>query len=50
MRFDPRILPTALIVIDVFAALGYFMADGIAEWRKVVYWISAATRTYAVTW
>lgn len=50
MKFDPRILPTILIVIDVIAAAGYFADGGLGEWRKVVYWVSAATLTYAVTW
>lgn len=50
VKFDPRILPTILIVIDVFAAVGYFADGGLGEWRKVVYWVSAATLTYAVTW
>lgn len=34
MKFDPRILPTVLVVIDVLAAFGYFAADGVAEWRR----------------
>lgn len=50
MKFDPRILPTILIVIDVLAAVGYLFDGGVSEWRKVVYWLSAATLTYAVTW
>lgn len=50
MKFDPRLLPTVLVVIDVLAAVGYFAADGVAEWRRVTYWISAAVLTFVVTW
>jgi len=41
-----QILPTALIVIDVFAACGYV---GV-ETRKVIYWLSAAVLTASVTY
>ena len=50
MKLDPRIFPTIMIVLDVLAAAGYLLDGGAAEWRKFVYWISAATLTYAVTW
>jgi len=43
---DPRIFPTILIVLDVLAA-GVYAAHG--DWRKTVYWLSAATLTYVVT-
>ena len=39
-------LPTVLIIIDVLAALGYISAG---EWRKIVYWLAAATLTCVVT-
>lgn len=42
-----KILPTLLIVIDVCAALGYVPTG---DWRRVVYWIAAATLTTMVTW
>lgn len=42
-----QIIPTALIVIDVLAALGYIPTG---EWRRVVYWLAAGTLTYVVTW
>jgi hypothetical protein len=42
-----RILPTVLIVIDICAALGYIPSG---EWRRVVYWLAAATLTYCVTY
>lgn len=42
-----QVLPTCLIVIDILSALGY--ATG-GDWRKVIYWISAAALTAAVTY
>ena len=42
-----QILPTALIVIDVFAA-GVYLWNG--DIRKVIYWIAAAVLTGAVTY
>ena len=47
MKIDPRILPTLLMVIDVLAAVVYVF-DG--DWRRVVYWLAAATLTGVVTW
>lgn len=47
MTFDPRILPTVLIIIDVFVAVGYVPSG---DWRRVLYWIAAAVLTYTVTW
>jgi len=46
---DVRFFPTCLIVLDVFAAISY-ARFGFCEWRKIVYWLSAATLTSAVTW
>lgn len=42
-----QILPSVLIVIDVAAAALYIP---IGDWRRVVYWLAAATLTYVVTW
>lgn len=42
-----KILPTVLIVIDIAAAIGYLPSG---EWRRVVYWLSAAVLTYVVTY
>jgi hypothetical protein len=42
-----KILPTALILIDLGAAIPYFM-DG--NWRRGVYWLAAACLTFVVTW
>jgi len=41
-----QILPTLLIVINI-ASAAIYMADG--DWRKTVYWMSAACLTFAVT-
>lgn len=41
-----KIFPTILIILDVVAAIGYFPN----EWRKVIYWLAAATLTYVVTY
>jgi hypothetical protein len=40
-------LPTLLIIIDILAALGYIPTG---EWRKVIYWLAAATLTFMVTY
>lgn len=45
-----RLLPTLLIVIDVFAAAVYFYFGGIPVWRNYGYWLSAALLTYCVTY
>ena len=50
MTFDPRIIPTVLIVLDVLCAVGYALDGGVADWRKIVYWLAAAALTYTVTW
>lgn len=42
-----KILPTVLMVIDLGAAAMYFPTG---DWRKVIYWLAAATLTYVVTW
>ena len=41
-----KIFPTVLIILDICAAIGY-IPDG--DWRKVIYWISAAVLTFTVT-
>jgi len=41
-----QILPSMLIMINLASAAVYMM-DG--DWRKVVYWTSAACLTFAVT-
>lgn len=47
--YDRRFFPTCLVVLDLCAAARYAMC-GAAEWRKVVYWLSAAALTAVVTW
>lgn len=42
-----KILPTVLAIIDVLAAAAYLPTG---NWRRVVYWLAAATLTYVVTW
>lgn len=44
-----RFFPTLLIVLDVFAAIGY-ATHGFTEWRKVVYWLAAAVLAFVVTY
>ena len=47
---DPRFFPSVLAVLDVCAAASYAWSGGAAEWRRVVYWLAAATLTTVVTW
>ena len=42
-----KLFPTILIVLDVCAALTYVPTG---EWRRVIYWLAAATITTVVTW
>ena len=44
-----KLFPTILIFLDVLAAVGYAWHD-ITDWRKIVYWISAAVLTACVTY
>lgn len=41
-----QILPVVLILIDLGAAIGYFIAG---DWKRGIYWIAAATLTATVT-
>jgi len=41
-----QMLPVLLIAINL-ASAGVYLADG--DWRKVVYWVSAACLTFVVT-
>lgn len=43
-----KLFPTVLIALDVLAAAGYAWHD-LTDWRKIVYWISAAVLTFCVT-
>ena len=42
-----KLFPTILMVLDVCAAASYAPAG---DWRKVIYWLAAATLTAVVTW
>ena len=42
-----KVFPTMLIVLDVCAAAVYAPTG---DWRKVVYWLAAATLTTVITW
>lgn len=42
-----KLFPTILIALDICAALAYVPVH---DWRKVVYWLAAATLTYVVTY
>ena len=47
-----KFFPTLLIILDVFAAAAYAWHGfpKFAEWRKTVYWLSAAVLTFTVTY
>ena len=46
MKIPVWLFPSILIVLDVCAASAYIPSG---DWRKVVYWMAAATLTYVVT-
>jgi hypothetical protein len=41
-----QVLPLTLAIIDIGAALGYVPTG---DWRKIIYWLAAATLTIVVT-
>jgi len=43
---NPKIFPAILIVLDVVASIAYVYSN---DWRRAVYWISAAILTASVT-
>ena len=45
MRYE-KLFPTLLIILDICAAIAYIPTG---DWRRVVYWLAAATLTYCVT-
>ena len=47
MLINPRFFPTLLIVLDVLAAAAYATHG---DTRKIIYWLSAAVLTAAVTY
>lgn len=44
-----KLFPTILIGLDILAAAGYAWQD-VSDWRKIIYWISAAVLTACVTY
>jgi len=46
MRYE-KLFPTMLIILDVCAAVAYIPPG---DWRKVVYWLTAAVITACVTY
>ncbi len=46
MSFE-KLFPTILIILDVFAAVGYVP---VGDWRRAVYWLAAAVLTFCVTY
>lgn len=47
MSINPLIFPSIMIVLDVFAAAVYATHG---DTRKIIYWLSAAVLTGAVTY
>ena len=47
MSIGPRFFPTCLVILNVCAAVAYIPAG---DWRKVIYWLAAATLTTVITW
>lgn len=45
---SPRLFPSLIIVLNLLAAATY-ACHGFPEWRKVIYWLAAATLTAVVT-
>ena len=43
---NPKVFPSVLIALDVAASLVY-AAHG--DWRRLIYWLAAATLTATVT-
>jgi hypothetical protein len=46
-KFNPKLFPTIMIVIQIICALGYVQ---VKDWKKVLYWISGALITISVTY
>lgn len=45
MRLE-KFFPTLLIILDICAAISYIPGG---DWRRVIYWLAAATLTTVVT-
>lgn len=46
MKYE-KLFPVLLVILDVCAAIGYIPAG---DWRRVIYWLAAATLTTCVTY
>ena len=44
---SPKVFPSLIIVLNLLAAATYACHG--TEWRKVIYWLAAATLTTVVT-
>ncbi|MBQ6534615.1 MAG: hypothetical protein IJI37_05540 [Opitutales bacterium] len=42
-----KLFPITLIILDLLAAAVYLLADG--DWRRFIYWFSAAALTASIT-
>jgi hypothetical protein len=47
MHINPKLFPTVLMLLDLGAAIVYIP---LGDWKKVVYWLAAATLTASVTY
>ncbi len=47
MTIDPRIFPTALIVLSAGASAVWFWHG---DWRRGVYWLAAVCINYVITY
>lgn len=44
-----RFFPTLIMILNILSAAGYAL-HGWHEWRKIIYWLSAAVLTFTVTY
>jgi len=44
---SPKLFPTLIIIINLASAMVYACHG---DWRKLIYWLSAATLTAAITY
>lgn len=46
MKYE-KLFPTLLIILDLCASIAYLPTG---DWRRVVYWVTAAILTFCVTY
>jgi hypothetical protein len=46
MKYE-KLFPMLLVILDICAAIGYIPSG---DWRRVIYWLAAATLTTCVTY